>query len=81
MKFSRKSIVTNILFFTFLANGILGYSYTNILIGPLPLNEILLLVTLFFINKDIIKIVLNYPIITPLLIWSLLYMIISVPMP
>lgn len=79
MVISKVNIVKNIVFFSFMANGYLGYGYTNILIGPLPLNEILLLLSLVIMNKYIFIIILKYQMVIPLITWSLAYMFLSVP--
>lgn len=79
MKISKINLVSYIVLFTFFANAFLGYSYTNILIASIPLNEILLIITLILINKEVINILYRYPIVIFLVIWSLGYLLLSVP--
>ena len=79
MVISRVYIVKYILFFTFLANAFLGYPYSNITIWTLPLNEWLLLVSLILIVPSIPNIVKTYPILIPILLWSVGYLTLSVP--
>jgi hypothetical protein len=79
MRISKPGTVKHILFFTFLANAFIGYPYTNITLGSVPLNELLLLFALFLIIRDIPTIIREHPILLPILIWSLGYLFLSVP--
>lgn len=79
MVISRVYIVKFILFFTFLANVFLGHPYSNISILMLPLNEWMLVISLILISPSIPNIVKTYPILMPILLWSIGYLMLSVP--
>jgi len=79
MVISRVGIVKYILLFTFLANSFLGYPYSNITLLMLPLNEWMLVISLILISPSIPNIVKTYPILIPILLWSVGYLLLSVP--
>lgn len=78
MKFKVSQILIPILFLTFSCNAILGYAFSNVLIGGIPINEILLVVSLLLINKELITIFKKYHVLLILLIWSVTFLVTSV---
>ncbi len=79
MVISRVYILKYILFFTFITNAFLGHPYSNLTVLMLPLNEWMLVVSLILISPSIPDIIKTYPILIPILLWSVGYLLLSVP--
>lgn len=71
MNINKTKIIFWILIYTILLDTLLGYPYSNILIGIIPLNEILLIISIIVIFNEIPKLLSKYQLLIPLVILSI----------
>jgi len=79
MNFKKSHILTIILSFVFIGNSLFGHAFANIVVGFIPLNEILLGISLVLINKNIFSLIKRHKLIIPILCWAFLFLMMSVP--
>jgi len=74
MKISRANIIFYIVAFVAFGNLLFGHSFANILILNIPLNVLFLLTALLLILNRIPQIIFEYKVLTPLIIWSIFFL-------
>jgi hypothetical protein len=72
MKIKKVKLVSGILLITVLLNTFIGYPYSNILIGLMPVNELLLFFSILLIFSKIPKLIYKYKLLIPLAIFSII---------
>lgn len=77
---SKFAVVRNLMLFALIGNIQLGYPFTNFVVGIVPINEVLLFLCLVLIVTEIPGIIKAYPVLILLLLWSVAYMFIAVPL-